>query len=77
MIDEFSYTCVMSISGLKSMGSPKLVPSNTVLNSFNRRYFRLHGILLSFKIKLERKAVSIEIEVVDAPLDYNLLLGRS
>ena len=32
---------------------------------------------LAFKLKLAGKAESIEVEVIDAPLDYNLLLGRS
>ena len=30
-----------------------------------------------FEIKLARKAVSIEVEVIDAPFYYNLLLGRN
>jgi hypothetical protein len=28
-------------------------------------------------IKLQGKTFTVEVEVVDAPLDYNLLLGRS
>ena len=31
----------------------------------------------TFEIKLVGKAVSVEVEVIDAPLDYNLLLGRN
>ena len=31
----------------------------------------------AFEIKLAGKAISVEVEVIDAPLDYNLLLGRS
>ena len=50
------------------------IPSNTLLTG---RSFYLHGILPSFEINLERKAVSVEVEAIDAPLDYNLLLGRS
>ena len=34
-------------------------------------------MLPSFDIELVGKLVSVEEEVVDAPLDYNLLLGRS
>ena len=30
-----------------------------------------------FEIKLAGKEVSVEVEVIDAPLDYNFLLGRS
>ena len=50
---------------------------NTLLTSFEGRSFRPHGILPAFEIKLARKAVSVEVEVIDASLDYNLLLGRS
>ena len=67
----------MSLSYWKALGSPKLVPSNTLLTSFDRRSFHPHGILPSFKIKLTGKVVSVEAKVIDAPLDYNLLLGRS
>jgi hypothetical protein len=34
-------------------------------------------LISSFPVQLGGKSVSIEVEVVDAPLDYNLLLGRS
>ena len=67
----------MSLSCWKSLGSPELVPSNTLLTAFNGRSFCLHGILPDFEIKLARKVVSVEVEVIDAPLDYNFLLGRS
>ena len=60
----------------KSLGSPDLVPSNTLLTAFDGRCFFPHIILSSFDIKLTGKIVSIEFEVVDAHLDYNLLLGR-
>ena len=76
-VDEGASTCVMSLSCWKALGSPELVPSNTLLTTFDRRSFLPHGILPAFKIKLAGKAVSIEVEVIDVPLDYNLLLGRS
>ena len=77
IVDEGSSTCVMSLSYWKALGSPKLVPSNTLLTAFDGRLFRPHGILLGSEIKLARKAVSVEVEVIDAPLDYNLFLVRS
>ena len=67
----------MFLSCWKALRSPDLVPSNTLLTTFDRRSFRPHGILPAFEIKLAGKAVSLEVEVIDAPLDYNLLLGRS
>ena len=77
VVDEGASTCVMSLSCWKALGSPELVPSNTLLTTFDGSSFHLHGILPDSEIKLEGKAVSIEVEVVDAPLDYNFLLGRS
>ena len=77
VVDEGASTCVMSLSCWKALGSLEPVPSNTLLTAFDERSFRLHGILPNFEIKLVGKAMSIEVEVIDAPLDYNLLLGRS
>ena len=76
-VDKGASTCVMSLSCWKALGYPELVLSNTLLTAFDRRSFLPHGILPSFEIKLEGKEVSVEVEVIDAPLDYNLLLGRS
>ena len=69
MIDEVESTCVMPISCWKALRSPKLVPSNTLLTSFDGRYFHPHGIIPSFDIELVGKMVSIEVEFVDAPLN--------
>ena len=77
VVDEGASTCVMSLSCWKALGSPELVPSNTLLTAFDGRSFHLHGILPAFEIKLAGKAVSVEVEVIDAPLNYNFLLGRS
>ena len=77
VVDEGASTCVMFLSCWKALGSPERVPSNTLLTTFDGRSFRPHGILPAFEINLEGKVVSVEVEVIDAPLDYNLLLGRS
>ena len=76
MVYQGASTCVISMCCLKYLGSPELVPSNTLLTAFDGRSFRPHGILPDFEIKLVGKEVSVEVEVIDAPLDYNLLLGR-
>ena len=49
----------------------------TMLTNFYGRSFHLHIIIPSLKVCLGGKTVAIEVEVVDAPLDYNLLLGRN
>ena len=59
VVDEGASTCVMSLSCWKALGSLDLVLSNTLLTAFDGRSFHLHGILLSFEIKLAGKAVSI------------------
>jgi hypothetical protein len=39
--------------------------------------FKPYGVLPSLSIALEGKAVTVEVEVFDAPLDYKLILGHS
>jgi hypothetical protein len=54
-----------------------LFPSPNLLTAFDGHSFRTHGIIPSFPVQLGGKTVCIEVEVVDAQLNYNLLLGRS
>lgn len=67
----------MSLACWKVVGQPILSPSPTLLTSFDDCSFQPHGIIPSFPVQLGGKTVCVEVEVVDAPLDYNLLLGRS
>jgi hypothetical protein len=76
VVDEGTSTCVMSLACFKSIGQPELSPSPTLLTAFDGRSFQLHGIIPSFPVQLGGKTVCVEVEVVDAPIDYNLLLGR-
>ena len=48
-----------------------------MLTAFNGRSFQPHGILPSLEVQLGGKTIAIEVEAVDTPLDYNLLLGRN
>jgi hypothetical protein len=34
-----------------------------------------HGIIPALSVELRGKTVLVEVEVIDAPLGYNLLLG--
>jgi hypothetical protein len=77
VIDEGASTCMMSLSCWKAIGSPELTPSPTLLTAFDGRSFRPHGMIPSCPVTLGGKSVCVEVEVVDTPLDYNLLLGRS
>jgi hypothetical protein len=77
IIDEDASTCVMSITCWKAIDSPPLTKSHNTLKAFNGSGFKSYGVLPSLPITLEGKMVNVEVEVFDAPLDYNLLLGHS
>jgi hypothetical protein len=77
VIDEGASMCVMSLACWKSIGSSPLNESQNTLKAFNGFVFNPYGVLPSFPITLEGKTVQVEVEFFDAPLDYNLLLGRS
>jgi hypothetical protein len=67
----------MSFAYWKAIGSPPLNESQNTLKAFNGSGFKPYGVLPSFPVTLAGKTVQVEVEVFDAPLDYNLLLGRS
>jgi hypothetical protein len=75
VIDEGVATCVMSLTCWKSIVSPTLSQSPTMLTTFDGRSFCPHGILPTFLVQLGGKMVEVDFEVFDVPLDYNLLLG--
>ena len=77
VIDKGIDAFVMSLSCWKGFGSPELSQSATMLIAFDGRSFWPHGILPSVKVQLGGNTITIEVEVVDAPLDYNILLGRN
>ena len=77
MINKGIAASVMSLSCWKGLGSPELSKSTTMLTAFDGRSFRLCRIIPSLKVHLGGKTIAIEVEVVNAPLDYNLLLGRN
>jgi hypothetical protein len=77
VVDEGASTCIILLACWKAIGQPTLSPSPTLLTSFDGNFFRPHGIVPCFPVQLGGKTVCVEVEVVDAPLDYNLLLGRS
>jgi hypothetical protein len=77
VIDEGASMCVMSLTCWKAIGSPSLNESQNTLKAFNGSGFKPYGVLPSLPITLEGKTVQVEVEVFDAPLDYNILLGCS
>jgi hypothetical protein len=77
VVDEGTATCLMSLVCWKSLDSPTLSKSSKMLTTFEGHSFRPHDILPTFSVQLGGKTVEVEVEVVDAPLEYNLLLGCS
>ena len=77
VINECAAAFVMYFSCWKGLGSPELLQSTNMLTTFDGRSFRSHGILPSLRVQLRRKTFEIEVELVDVPLDYNLLLGQN
>ena len=67
----------MSLGCWKGLGSPTLKPSHTILKAFDGHLFPPHGLITAFPIYLGGKIVQVDVEVVDEPIDYNILLGRS
>ena len=51
--------------------------SPNTLKYFDGQGFQRHGLFPTLSVELEGKIVSIQVEVVDSPLDYNILLGRN
>ena len=76
IVDEGESTCVMSTLVWQKLGSPILQPSSTTIRAYDGHPSKAQGILPHVPITLARKIVLIDIEVVNAQLDYNLLLGR-
>jgi hypothetical protein len=77
VINEGASTHVMSLNYWKVIGSSLINQSPDTLKSFDSRGFKLFEVLNALAIELEGKTVTFEVEFVDAPLNYNLLLGRS
>ena len=71
VIDEGVATCVMSLVCWKALDSPTLSRLSNMLTTFDSHSFHPHSILPAFLVQLGGKMVEVEVEVVDAPLDYN------
>jgi len=67
----------MSISYWKALESPKLETSTTFLKAFDGQMFQPHGIITALPIELGVNIVSVTMEVIDTPLDYNFLLEHT
>ena len=77
IIDEGESTCVMSTSVWKQLGSPELAPSTITLRVWDGHASQHIGLFCNYPITVAGKTVCVEVEVIDAPLYYNILLGQS
>jgi hypothetical protein len=77
IIDEGASTCIMSKSVWQKLGSPELLPSAITLRAYDGRSASPEGIFQNVPIELGGKTVLIDIEVIEAQLEYNILLGRT
>ena len=76
IIDEEASTCIMSMSCWKTLGSPPLSRSSTMLKAFDGRTYTPYEILSNLQVELGGKIVEIDVEYIDRILNYNILLGR-
>jgi hypothetical protein len=77
IIDEGASTCIMSKTVWQKLGSPELIPSSITLRAYDVRPSSPEGLFQNVPVELGGKTIFIDIEVIDAPLDYNILFGRS
>lgn len=67
----------MVASVCKQLGSLELYPSSITLRARDGHPSNPLSLYHNYPITVARKTVCIDIQVIDAPLDYNILLGRS
>ena len=76
IIDEGASTCIMSLNFWKSLGSMRLSQCSTALKAFDGRTYKPCGIINNLHVELGGKIVNVDVDVVDGPLEYNIILGR-
>jgi hypothetical protein len=59
----------------QKLGSPDLLPSAITLRAYDGRPSSPEGIFQNVLVELGGKTILIDIEVIDAQLDYNILFG--
>ena len=64
----------MSLSYYKIIGFPTLTHLATLLKAFYDHTFHTHYIIPVLPIELSGKNIFVEFEMIDAPLEYNLLI---
>jgi hypothetical protein len=77
IIDEGASTCIMSKFVWQKLGSPEIVPSSITLRAYDCLPSSPEGIFQNVPRELGGKTIMVDIQVIDAPLDYNILFECS
>ena len=77
IIDEGASTCLMSNNVWQKLGTPELKPSDITLREYDGHPSSPVGLYQNVPVCLASKTILIEIEVLDAQLDYNIALWWS
>jgi hypothetical protein len=77
IIYEGASTCIMSKTVWQKLGSPELIPFAITLRAYDGRPSSPEGLFQNVPVELGGKTILIDIEVIDAQIDYNILLGCS
>jgi hypothetical protein len=77
IIYEGASTCIMSKTIWQKLGSPKLIPSSITLRAYDGQPSSPEGLFQNVPIELGGNTILINIEVIDALIDYNILFRRS
>jgi hypothetical protein len=67
----------MSKTIWQKLGSPEIIPSAITLRAYDGRPSSPEGLFQNVPVELGGKTILIDIEVIDAPLNYNILFGHS
>lgn len=67
----------MATSVWKQLGSPNLSPSTITLHGWDGHLSQPIVLFHNYLVMIADKALSIDHEIIDAPLDYNIILGCS
>jgi hypothetical protein len=60
---------------MAKLGSPELEPFAITLRAYDGRPSSSEGLFQNVPVELRGKTILIDIEVIDSPLDYNILFG--
>jgi hypothetical protein len=67
----------MSKTVWQKLDSPELIPSSITLRDYDGHPYSPQGLFQNVPVEFEGKTILIDIEVINAPLNYNILFVHS